>query len=439
MNSKQFPKADGYRGIWYYNQPSGDEYKYKYSGGLGTYCAKHIPLAWYAAEADKTFFCYGGVPKGENRLLHMVSYYDHRSGAAARPTILMDKQTDDAHDNPTILIDEEGYVWIFSSAHGTARPAYIHRSAEPYSVDAFELAASFNYSYPQCWPIRGRGLLFLHTRYIEGRRMLHWMSSADGRKWGEPQRLSFIDNGQYQISNRRGGKVATAFNYHPAGGVNHRTNLYYLETDDFGRTWRTAEGEAVDTPLREVNNPALVHDFAAEGLLVYLKDINFDAEGNPVVLVVTSRGWQAGPAGGPRTWTTAHFNGSGWEIRGGIQSDSNYDTGCLHVAEDGSWRIIGPSETGAQPCNPGGEMALWISTDQGKSWQKLRQITSGSEYNHTYARRPVNAHPGFYAFWADGHGRQLSDSRLYFCDREGTARRLPFSMDAESARPERIN
>ncbi len=24
----------GYRGIWYMNQPSGDEYVYKYSGGL---------------------------------------------------------------------------------------------------------------------------------------------------------------------------------------------------------------------------------------------------------------------------------------------------------------------------------------------------------------------------------------------------------------------
>ena len=30
-------KDTGYRGIWYMNQPSGDEYVYKYSGGLGTY------------------------------------------------------------------------------------------------------------------------------------------------------------------------------------------------------------------------------------------------------------------------------------------------------------------------------------------------------------------------------------------------------------------
>ena len=54
-------KDTGYRGIWYMNQPSNDEYVYKYSGGLGTYCAKHQPFAVYSPEANKTFFCYGGT------------------------------------------------------------------------------------------------------------------------------------------------------------------------------------------------------------------------------------------------------------------------------------------------------------------------------------------------------------------------------------------
>ena len=54
----------GYRGIWYMNQPSNDEYVYKYSGGLGTYCAKHRPYAVHSAQAKKTFFCYGGTTGG---------------------------------------------------------------------------------------------------------------------------------------------------------------------------------------------------------------------------------------------------------------------------------------------------------------------------------------------------------------------------------------
>lgn len=45
-------RDDGYRGIWYMNQPSGDEYVYKYSGGLGTYCAKHNPFAVYCPQVD---------------------------------------------------------------------------------------------------------------------------------------------------------------------------------------------------------------------------------------------------------------------------------------------------------------------------------------------------------------------------------------------------
>ena len=30
-------KADGYHGIWYFNQPTKDEYRYQYSGGFATY------------------------------------------------------------------------------------------------------------------------------------------------------------------------------------------------------------------------------------------------------------------------------------------------------------------------------------------------------------------------------------------------------------------
>jgi len=55
-------------------------------------------------------------------------------------------------------------------------------------------------------------------------------------------------------------------------------------------------------------------------------------------------------------------------------------------------------------------------------------MTSGSKYNHGYCRRPVDAQPDFYALWADGHARQPSESRLYFCDKEGNVRVLPAQM-----------
>ena len=95
-----------------------------------------------------------------------------------------------------------------SSAHGTARPSYIHRSEKPYSIDRFELIQKTNFSYTQPWHLPGRGFLFLHTRYAEGRG-LHWMTSDDGRTWGKPQPLARIAMGDFQVSWRHGARVGT--------------------------------------------------------------------------------------------------------------------------------------------------------------------------------------------------------------------------------------
>lgn len=431
-------RDDGYRGIWYYNQPSNDQYVYKYSGGFATYPQQQLPIAYYSKEAHKTFFCYGGTVKGKRELLHMVSYYDHAIGKVPRPTILLNRKTEDAHDNPVLMLDDAGYVWIFSNSHGTARPSYIHKSRRPFSVDEFERILTTNFSYGQPWWLPGQGFLFLHTRYTEKGRSLFWMTSPDGVSWTEPHLLSRIALGHYQISWRDGTRVATVFNYHPEPlGLNARTNLYYLETRDQGKTWQTIEGRAVRTPLSEVRNPALVHDYEAEKLLVYLKDFEFDAQGRPVILYLTSRGYASGPANDPRTWYTARWTGSRWEIRPFTTSDHNYDFGSLYIEPDGAWRIIAPTEPGPQRYCTGGEMVMWISRDQGQTWKKLRQLTSDSPFNHTYARRPVNAHPDFYALWADGHAKQPSDSSLYFTDKAGThVWRLPPLMKDEFERPQ---
>ena len=431
-------KADGYRGIWYSNQPQADEYVYKYSGGLGTYCAKHRPFAIYAKEVDKTFFCYGGSRAKSNSLLHMVSYYDHATGLVPRPTILLDKQTDDAHDNPVISLDEKGHIWVFSSSHGTGRPSYISVSKEPYCIDSFELVLVGNFSYPQPYYLPGEGFLFLHTKYGQGRR-LYQTTSRDGRTWTEPELLVGIEMGHYQISWRAENKVATAFNFHPEPkGLNWRTNLYYMETADLGRSWHNAQGERVELPLTTADNIALVHDYRAEGINVYLKDIAFDSGGRPVILYLTSGGWESGPKNDPRTWRTARWTGAKWEITGSIVSDNNYDTGSLYIEDGGRWRIIAPTRPGPQPYNTGGEVALWTSTDEGKTWTMDRQLTCNSRFNHSYCRKPDSAHPDFYALWADGHGRQPSESRLYFCDKSGEhVRMLPPVMDEDFARPER--
>jgi hypothetical protein len=442
--------SDGYHGIWYMNQPLDNEYKYKYSGGLGTYPQQHNPLAVYSKEVNKTFFCYGGTDEKNSTLYYMASYYDHATGELARPTLVMNKNTTDAHDNPVINLDDEGYVWMFGNSHGLSRPAYVLKSRKPFEVSAFDIVDATkeedgktvpmdNFSYMQAWHLPEQGFVNFFTRYkYPADRTICFMTSKDGKTWSEWQRLAAIRKGHYQISAATAKKAASAFDFHPDDpgrvGLNFRTNLYYVETHDFGKTWQTVEGKKLELPLTEIDNPALVHDYYRKNRLVYLKDLQFDEDGHPVVLYMTSNGHESGPENDPRIWHTARWTGTKWEIHDITNSGNNYDHGSLYLEADGTWKVIGPTEMGPQPYNPGGEMAMWVSKDKGSSWTKVKQLTENSVYNHTYARRPLNAHPDFYAMWADGHGRQPSKSRLYICDKEGNVFMLPQTMRQERAK-----
>ena len=444
-------KEDGYQGIWYMNQPLDNEYKFKYSGGLGTYCAKHNPFAIYRPEVNKTFFCYGGTDLENSTLLHMVSYYDHNTGTVPRPTLVLDKRTTDAHDNPVLSIDEQGYIYLFSTSHGTSRPSYIHRSKRPYDIDTFERieatklegglqVAMDNFSYMQSWFRPENGFLNFFTRYkYPAARTICFMTSTDGKHWSEWKRIAAIKKGHYQISGVGADVAGAAFNFHPdteeKNGLNWRSNLYYVETRDWGKTWQSINGSPLELPLTEIENSALVADYYNKDLNVYLKDIVFDKDDRPIILFLTSKGFEAGPKNDPRTWHTARWTGSEWEIKDITESNNNYDMGSFYIEKDGTWRLIGPTKNGPQSYNPGGEMAMWLSNDQGQSWRMVKEMTKDSPYNHTYARRPINAHPDFYAFWADGHGRQKSESRLYFSSKDGRVFQLPQQMSGNYAIP----
>lgn len=430
------PRAAGYRGIWF-TLGQVTEYGDKYSGGLGTYTANHNPLAVYAPAVEKTFFVYGGSPSGERHLLCMAGSFDHRTGRVERPVIVHDKlKVNDPHDNPSINLAPDGRLWIFVSGRANSRPGYIYRSLAPYDLSRFERVAEKIFTYPQQWHVAGHGFLHLFTRYTRGRE-LYWETSADGRAWSETRKLAGF-GGHYQTSHARDGTVASFFNYHPDGNVDRRTNLYYVQTTDFGRTWTTAAGEALQLPLAEIRNPALVVDYAAQGRTVYTCDLNFDEAGRPILLYVLSRDYRPGPIAGPREWTVAHWTGRAWDFSTVTTSDHNYDMGSLYVRGP-EWLVIAPTDTGPQAWGGGGEMVLWASADRGKTWTRRRNLTHDSEFNHNYARRPLAARDPFFAFWADGDPNKLSASRLYFADSSGgRVWRLPYTMEGETALPERV-
>ena len=188
------------------------------------------------------------------------------------------------------------------------------------------------------------------------------------------------------------GKLAfTAFNMHPGGNVDKRTNLYLLQTDDLGRTWRNVAGEPVTVPLATPENPALVRNYRDENRLVYIHDLNLDRQGRPVILYITSASYKPGPEGDPRWWTIAHWTGKAWEYsRIGPRQSQLQHRIALHRGH----RMAGDRADAARAAahRQRRRDRLWTSGDEGKTWTKQRDITqpesAESQLRATTGQRP---------------------------------------------------
>ena len=437
-------KIDGYRGIWFeLGQPY--EYGDKYSGGLGTYTVKHRPLAIYNEKVNKTFFVYGGTTgKKSKHLLCMIGYYDHATGRVAKPTVVYDKQgVDDPHDNPSLLIDNDGYLWVFVSGRNVSRPGFKFKGKKPYDISSFVQITEEEMTYPQPWIYESGEMLHLFTKYT-GRRELYYETSKNGVNWTEDKKLAGIRaeghklGGHYQVSAKYKNKVATFFNRHPNGNVDKRTDLYYLQTGDAGETWSTANSKPLEIPLRQVESPARIQDYFSTKKNVYLKDINFYEDGKPICLYLTSGGHEPGPLNSPREFRLTYWDGTVWQTNVVCETSHNYDMGSLFI-EDDRWLVVVPSEKGPQQYGTGGEIVMWESYDKGGHWKKVKQVTANSPRNHGYVRRPEFAKNPFYFFWADGNADKMSISKMYFSDAEGNIRMLPYRMKEDFERPALMN
>lgn len=436
-------KVDGYKGIWFaLGQRS--EYGDKYSGGLGTYTAKHIPLSVYAPKVNKTFFVYGGTTGPDQRyLLCMIGSYDHKSHRVSKPVVVYDKNgVDDPHDNPSLAMDDQGYLWVFVSGRGQVRPGYKYRSKLPYSIDGFDQITAEEMTYPQPKYVPGKGFLHLFTKYT-GVRELYFETSKDGVAWTDDVKLAGMKrpedkhSGHYQISGQQGEKIVFFFNWHPNGNVDQRTNIYYMQTTDFGKTWTNVEGVPVPIPVTDPQSPIMLREFYSKNKNVYIKDVNFDEKGHPIALYVSGTGHQPGPQNGLKDWSILFYNGKTWEDHKITTSDHNYDTGSLFV-KGKEWTVVAPTANSPQKWGAGGEVEMWKSTDKGKSWKKAKQLTSNSTRNHNYIRKVVSGQDPFYYFWADGNPDTLSESLLYFGNSKGDVWQLPYEMNGDEAEPVKL-
>ena len=441
--SQENKRMAGYRPIWFeLNQ----KYQYgdKYSGALGTYTAKHHPLAIYSEVVDKTFFVYGGTKSPESKyLLCMIGEYDHSSGLISKPLVVCDKMgVDDPHDNPSILIDDQGYIWVFVSGRGRVRMGFKYKSKKPFKIDGFEKITTQEMTYPQ--PKKMDSSFFNFFTKYTGVRQLYIEKSKNGIQWSDDELLAAIPeqknekSGHYQISAQyQEKKIGTFFNRHPNGIVDLRTDLYYIESSDLGETWNTADQQPISIPVTEKNSPSRVEDYASLKKNIYLKDMVFDSNGRPICLYIRSNGHKPGPVSQPYEWCITKWNGSKWTTHSITTSDHNYDMGSLLFFNEDLY-LVAPTAIGPQKWGVGGELQVWKSDDLGDHWIKERDLTYKSIMNHSYVRKSENFKAPFIFFWANGDAHQFSKSELFFGNLNGEIWKLPYSMEKEYELPQKI-
>jgi len=377
-----------------------------YGGAHATYCAWTRPMAVYAPSEDKTFFAFGNADNSPT-----ICCYDHKSKALSHAVMVAANPDMDAHKNPHLLIDDEGYIYVFYRSH--CSPTHLEKSARRYDISEWVSmgVVAENSSYPQPWQLKkGEISVFYRAGGTHNATESCVRSPDGGKTWSEPEVIASSPpkNGFYAVTiaeiGRYPRKVHMAWSV-TRGDWWQRYHVFYACSDDGGYTWRKSNATKYELPITEPTSERIFEsDVPDRG--VWLKDIQLDSKGSPYILFID---------GNTLTydclWRVAVCSGGKWAIHQIAKCDHMYDAGSLVFLADDDLRAYLPT-TPAQPYQDGGDIDEWQSTDGAKSWTNTKQITSGSEYSHNHVKTVFNHQKGdFRVFWCYGDARYAPETR----------------------------
>lgn len=434
------PEPTTFRGIWY---GSGQRntlpgHSFVYAGAKATYSAWHRPMAVYAPAVNKTFFVFGDA---DNR--PAISVFDHADSTFAPPLALGVNFDSNAHRNPSLLIDDDGFLYVFYGYHGNQQPIHVLRSLRPHDISAWTRRADLtggNGSYANPWQLRPGEILVPH------RQPTGWCfkrSHDQGATWSDTVELASFSSYEgtstvYGLTTGETGPYPRAVHFAGSrlGGGSpeairtlhlwaRRYNVYYACSRDGGDTWQRSDGSPYELPITE-NAAEKVHD--SGGLGTWIKDLVVVPDAGPLILFLD------GDAETYRSqWKIARQTGAGWDIVDVTTSNHMYDGGALCAVGPGDLRLYGPSAP-SQPGCDGGNIEEWRSADNGATWTRTRTLTEGVERSHNHVKTAVNHEQSdgqFRVMWSCGDGQSPPDdtevTMYYFGDGMDAPRRIEIS------------
>lgn len=318
----------------------------------------------------------------------------------------------DDHHPPGIYIHSDGHVWAWIQSHKTDDPFFLLRSERPEEIDSWQDPIDMNAIpdapvggvYPRAYTLSNGDALLFHRTGGSGDGEWHVRRSSDnGVTWSHKKILTNEEGHVYQFVRQNPDNadhlVLVGNHKDTSTTPNSWRRICVWETDDGGETFQTVtDKRKIDLPARRTDLEPVYTDATHQ---LFVTDQAIRPDGTPLILAAfkddpdhqtVCLSWQtdhwhlatiapneAWPGGGS-------YKENVWRPSGGSVNPANTNEIVLSLAVDGTH-----------------EIQRWKTPDQGLTWEKVGDITSGSAFKNF---RPIyieNAHPeDWQLLWHNG-------------------------------------
>lgn len=360
--------------------------EYKSLTKNGAWCWFSDPRAvFYEGEHRRTYT--GWVDNFGN--IH-VAFYDHQTGEMANHIVKDTLEIDD-HNNPSILIDQQGRLLVFFNMHMMGdQPLFMVKAEQPESISSWgpvrELFLNdsslrdmgrLNHTYTNPVQLSAEdGRIYLFWRGVDGKPSFSF-SDDTGETWSKG-RIIFMPERIYSF--RRpytkvysDGKKRIHFTFtdgHPRKEEDNSIYYMYYEGGNFYKADGSHIKKIENLPVRP-QDADLVYDASGDKAKAWNWDIAADDEGNSVIVyakfpddsnhVYCYSRWD-----GDEWLNHELINSGGWfpeTPEGVIEPEPNYSGGLNIDHENPNTLYLSVSR------NDTFEIERWTTSDGGANWE----------------------------------------------------------------------
>jgi hypothetical protein len=430
--------------------PSVAEYSLHFAedGAISAIHGLIAPQAWHWN--GKTYVVYQGVNNAPQ-----ITYYEHKAdhGGQWGPIIKIGKNPLgdlDTHGAPSMIIDKQGYIYVFFGSHGGDQIYMRTKRPEDITEWIAMPPVSGEMTYPCPTLLEDNSIVLIGRAGGHVSPWVEMVGTDNGRNWSQQRNiLDFRPDGVYGTVKPGVDGQTIHFTFSIQKKVDlqnravedsvigkpnnwwttvwdERNDCYYMWRDQQGK-WRNIKGEELTLPVTLNSAREKCTVFQANwphhgqmGVMGIYSDNTPGIVFLDGVLPKDKIDWHADKV--DYTYKYARWDGKSWVISDITTTDSMWDLGpAIFPNTDDSievYLIAGGSVTveGERTTNGrwGGDLQKWKSSDHGKSWVKVEDVITFEKTGRLFNSplEVVNAHPdGKFVFctWTTDQGYRSND------------------------------